>query len=184
MTQPAVPAPSDAPGGTASSLLAARFPDLVLASVIAGCALLIVEMLIGGHTRGDQRIGLIVAAFGMAVGAVSTVLVATRWRMPAAMRALVLAGWAILVLGGLVGTWKHISGDDEGGEGGEAFAVSAVADWLPVLPAEEEGEGGEGGQGARKTPPLAPLSLSGLGMIGALAFIVGTTSAAARREDA
>jgi hypothetical protein len=68
----------------------------------------------------------------------------------------------------------------------EARVTGSAPAWLPA--ALEAGEGGEGGGGGPEgnRPPLAPLSFTGLGLLGALAFVVGTNPGVLerRRTDA
>lgn len=92
------------------------FPAVVSVFVLIGCIMLFAEMMISGHDRGEARIGIIFASIGMVVAAVSAVMVVLRLRIPDVARAVVVAAWLLLAVGGLIGTWDHLKGE-EGDEG-------------------------------------------------------------------
>jgi hypothetical protein len=132
--------------------------------------MLFAEMMIGGHNRGEARIGIIFAILGIAISAASAAIVVLRIRVGPVIRIAVVAAWLALSVGGLIGTWDHVRGerDGEGLVSGEALIGTSVATGLPA--AVNEAERGSDD----KRPPLAPLSFTGLGLLGALAFILGT----------
>lgn len=170
--------------------LRAAFPALVSVFVVVGCVLLFAEMMIGGHDRGEGRIGIIFAIIGVVVSGVSAAVVVFRVRIPAMVRVVVAAAWLAVSVGGLIGTWDHVRGEGEGDdrEGGEEASITTSAPgWLSAA-AEREDEGGDGERGGAdgERPPLAPLSFTGLGLLGALAFVLGTEpdAAAGRSHDA
>lgn len=173
--------------------LRAWFPAAVSVFVLVGCIVLFTEMMISGHDRGEARIGIIFAGIGMVVAAVSAVIVVLRLRIPDVARAIVVAAWLLLAVGGLVGTWDHLKGE-EGDEGRvaaqEAGLAMSAPSWTPAAYDDDEGGGDEGGAGDEggpegKRPPLAPISFTGPGLLGALAFIIGTERGAVadRRPD-
>jgi hypothetical protein len=169
--------PADGTRSRLTDLLETRFPTLVVVAATLGCVMLLIEMLIGHHAQGERRIGMIFAVLGIAVSVTSTVLILAGVRLSAIVRGAVLAAWAVLAVGGLIGVWKHLDGEGEGGRG-EASLSTIVSDAAPA--AEEEG-GGDGGN----RPPLAPLSFTGLGMLGGLGFLLetGPRSSRRRRDD-
>ena len=126
-----------------------RFPDLVLLWIVGGFGILTLELLLTGHTKGTQLLGVFASAAGALLALLA--LLVPRLR----------AGWLVgfLVVGffGIVGVAEHAEGDESDGA---AFAVARYDD--------EEGEGGEGEEAA--PPPLAPLGLTGLAALGGLAL--------------
>jgi hypothetical protein len=171
MSDPTTTAPGGSAGHRAPILLQAWFPAIVVAFTAVGCVMLLVEMLIGHHAQGERRIGIVVAILGVALSSASTFLVVAGIRLPAMARGVVVAAWAVLALGGLVGVWKHLDGENEGG--GEATVSTLVSDSAPAYEAQSADA---------KRPPLAPLSFTGLGMLGGLAFLLATDPQAAHRR--
>jgi len=170
MTDPA-PAPGRDLRRRLMTGLRVGFPAVVSVFVLIGCIMLFAEMMIGGHTRGEARIGIVFAILGIAVGALSAAVVGLRIRIGDVARVVVVVGWLALTVGGLIGTWQHVRGERENGEGGGDARIAAAAPaWLSGDPWGIESERDSDG----KRPPLAPLSFTGLGLLGALAFILGT----------
>jgi hypothetical protein len=158
--------------------LRAWFPALVSVFVLIGCLMLFAEMMIGGHNRGEARIGIIFAILGMAVSAASAAIVVFRIRVGNVIRGVVVAAWLALAVGGLIGTWDHVrgEGEDDGRIGRpEAALTTTRSTWQPAASEREEG----GRESDDKRPPMAPLAFTGLGLLGALAFVLGTERAPA-----
>ncbi len=129
------------------ALLRRWFPIIVVAFATAGCLMLLAEFALSNHTIADERIGLAIGVLGVAVGIAS--LVFLRQGGSRTVGNVLIAVWVLIALGGLVGFAQHL----EGPEAGPSEAVDT-----------------------RPRPPLAPLSFTGLGLIGAAAFVVARDS--------
>ncbi len=159
-----------------------HFTTLVLLSVLAGFALILVELLVTQHYDGIQLVAPISCGVGILLSATAL------WFAPGRSAIAVLL--LLLALTGLFGAFEH---QEEGGEE-EARASTTVVMQVsdegsesPTTVSESEAgenevgeaesiERGERGEGEGEEeegnpPPLAPLSLSGLAFLGALSVI-------------
>ena len=139
-------------------LIRAFLPDLILAGVAGGFALLLAEMLLTEHTEGLQGVAVWAAVAGIVLSVIGLVI---RSRRAALLVSLALV---LLSLTGPVGIYLHAGGEAEARE-----TPVLAKDRDPRDEGGEEGEEGEGGEEGKGPPPLSPLSLSGLALMGALA---------------
>jgi hypothetical protein len=141
-------------------LIRAFLPDLILAGVAGGFALLLAEMLLTEHTEGLQGVAVWAAVAGIVLSVAGLVI---RSRRTALLLGLALV---LLSLSGPAGIYLHATREAEARE-----SQSLARDGDPRDEGGEEGEEGEEGEGDEKgPPPLSPLSLSGLALMGALAL--------------
>ena len=144
-------------------------PEWTLLAVGLGFVVLLAELLMTGHTKGSQAIGVAAALLGVALAAAGLV---------GPGRARVWVGVLMLVLSvsGLVGMAEHAETRAEGASR-RAFAERFGPDERELLQTFGTRGGPEVGRAGREPlrrrraepPPLAPLSLSGLALIGAAA---------------
>lgn len=131
-----------------------RFADLVLLWVAGGFGMLGVELLLTGHIKEGQLIGVLASAGGVLVALLA--LAAPR------MRITWWVGFLVVALSGLFGTALHLH---EGAEAADEVGEVALAS------ARYDGEGvGRVHTQQPAPPPLAPLGLYGLGVLGGLAL--------------
>jgi len=137
-------------------------PDLILAGVAGGFALLLAEMLLTDHTDDLQAVAVWSSVAGIVLCLIGLVI---RSRRAALLVSLALV---LLSLTGPVGFYLHATGEAEARE-----TQAPASDRGPRDDGDEEGEEGEEGEGGEEgkgPPPLSPLSLSGLALMGALAL--------------
>ncbi len=141
-----------------------QFTNLLLLFVTGGFLMLVVELLLTGHTRGIQLVAVAASVAGVVLALAGLL---TRGKMSN----IVAVAFLLLALTGLLGVSEHL---EEGGEGQEGVAAAQVvrtgnATNMPVnfRQAEDFRPGGR-----RNTPPpLAPLSLAGLSLLGTVTLV-------------
>jgi multisubunit Na+/H+ antiporter MnhG subunit len=139
-------------------LIRAFLPDLIVAGVAGGFALLLAEMLLTEHTGGVQAVAVWATVAGLVLCLAGLVI--------RSRRVALLVGLALVLLSltGPVGLYLHATGEAEARE-----TRAPAKDRDPRDEESEEGEEGEGGEEGKGPPPLSPLSLSGLALMGAVA---------------
>jgi hypothetical protein len=133
---------------------AGRFALFVASALVLALSVAEFINLSGRHTVGTETYGPLVAGIAVAAGIFSLGLVlSSRRRLIATAAVLVL--WAIVVLGGVVGTYYHI--------------VGVAPEYGPVDP--------------RPRPVAAPLVFAVLGIVGGIALFLGQLSAPRRARN-
>lgn len=149
-------------------------PEWTLLAVGLGFVVLLAELLMTGHTEGDQAIGVVAALLGAALAAAGLVV---RGRASVWVGVLMLA----LSVSGLVGMAEHAETRAEGAARRASIERFERGEREPIETfgarggpeAGRAGRAGRAGLGRRRgaPPPLAPLSLSGLALMGAAATL-------------
>jgi len=129
-------------------MLRRRFPEIVLIWSAVSFFVLLLELLLTGHTEELQLVGVIAALAG--------VLAALAGLGSPALRRAALVVLSLVALAGVAGTLVHLR---EGAEEKAEYAYEYDED-----EAYEEGEGAP--------PPLAPLGLAGTALLTGLAILV------------
>jgi len=129
-------------------MLRRRFPEIVLIWSAVSFFVLLLELLLTGHTEELQLVGVIAALGG--------VLAALAGLGSPALRRAALVVLSLVALAGVAGTLVHLR---EGAEEKAEYAYEYDED-----EAYEEGEGAP--------PPLAPLGLAGTALLAGLAILV------------
>ena len=125
-----------------------RFPEIVLVWSAVSFFVLLLELLLTGHTEELQIVGVIAALAG--------VLAALLGLGSPLLRRAALVVLSLVALAGAAGTLVHLR---EGAEEKAEYAYEYDED-----EAYEEGEGAP--------PPLAPLGLAGTALLAGLAILV------------
>ncbi|MBO9541451.1 hypothetical protein J7643_12755 [bacterium] len=149
-----------------SKWLGLHLREVVIVGVVAGFAMVVIELLLMRHTEGKQLIALA----GCTAGALFALL---GLKAQGKLRAILAAGLLAVAFTGLLGVYFHLT---HGEEEEEHAALTRLARWAEAqtiahaseadAPKKDAEEGEE-----EHLPPLAPLSVSGLGMLGALGVL-------------
>jgi hypothetical protein len=148
-----------------------KWQPILLLLLAGGFAITVVELLLTGHVKGIQLVGVIAPA-------VALVCVLTGLFAHGTLRAVMAAALLVVSLAGLLGAWEHF---EEGGRQGSVPALAAQGErYQPVsyqaaAVADEGNEGrerAEGGESGGNPPPLAPLAISGLALMAAVVLFV------------
>jgi hypothetical protein len=141
-------------GDVSTRARAGRFAWFVTTALVLALSVAEFINLSGRHTIGAESYGLLVAGVAVAAGIFSLGLVLSPRRRVVATAA-VLVLWAIVVLGGLAGTYYHI--------------VGVAPEYGPVDP--------------RPRPIAAPLVFTLLGVVGGTALFFGQRAASRPRNQ-
>lgn len=135
------------PGTAAARSRSRRRAVMVTAGVAVASFALFVDLLLAGHTVGEEIWGPVTAVAGTVVGLLSLAYLVTRGRSRAA-RIVLYALWVLVAFFGFGGYNDH--------------RLPRPADTITD---------------ERERPPLAPLSFTGLAVVGALALRSGSKEA-------
>jgi len=139
--------------------------EWTLIAVAAGFVTLLAELIMAGHTRGAQLIGVVASVAGIVLALAG---LATRGKAAAWVGILMI----VLSLSGLVGVAEHAEWRQERFARQERY--QAFQTYQPYA-----------ARGERGAPPLlAPLSVTGLALIGAAATLAREPEKAATSEHA
>lgn len=149
------------------SFVQRRWQPLLLLLLAGGFAITVVELLLTGHVKGIQLVGVIAPSAAL-------ICVLIGLFAHGSLRTAMAVALLVVSLAGLLGTWEHF---EEGGKQGSVPALAAQGgEYQPVrlAAASVEQEGGEfrEGPGGGNPPPLAPLAISGLALMGAVVLLV------------
>jgi hypothetical protein len=141
-------------GDVSGRARAGRLASFVTTALVLALSVAEFINLSGRHTVGAESYGVLVAGVAVAADIFSVALVLSpRRRLTATAAVLVL--WAIVVLGGVAGTYYHI--------------VGVAPEYGPVDP--------------RPRPTAAPLVFTLLGIVGATALVVGQRAVIRRAHN-
>lgn len=142
--------------------IAGHLPELVLLANAGAFSVLLLELLLLGHTDGIQRVAPVTAASG-AFLCMFAVITPRRLRVAPAVFLLLLSG------AGFVGFARHLDERDA-----SLFSVSTVR-------GDDDDDGDNSGSGGdddddddAEPPPLAPLGLTGTAGLSAIAAFAGS----------
>ena len=137
----------------ASSARVKRFAVFTTIGVVLALSVAELVNLLGRHTIGPEWYALLIAGLSVTAGILSLALVLSPRPNRIAL-AIVMVLWALVALGGIVGTYYH--------------AVGVAPEYGPVDP--------------RPRPALAPLIFTVFGALGGAAVLIGQRLASARGE--
>lgn len=142
------------------------FYTILLLVTAGGFVMFAAELLLTGHTEGDQMVGVIASVIGLILALAALFLTSPQIRNVLAILFIVLS------ISGLIGVLEHAAARGEEGE--EAMNAADAAGYQPVslrVQEEDEREGEARGESEAVPPPLAPLSLSGFSLLGAIVLL-------------
>ena len=143
-----------------------HLPEWTLVAVGLGFLVVLAELLLTGHTKDEQVLGVAAALLGVGLAVAGLV---TRGKPSAWVGMLML----VLSVSGLIGLASHAENRAEGAVGQARFErfERAEQDRLEMFGTSGRSEAGRALRPRRREvpPPLAPLSLSGLALMGAAA---------------
>ncbi|MBM3268031.1 MAG: hypothetical protein FJZ01_10330 [Candidatus Sericytochromatia bacterium] len=149
-----------------------RFPQLVIAGVLLGFALILAELVLIEHTEKKQLVAIGATLLGAAAAGAGLAA-------PAGFRGAIAVALVFAGLAGIPGTVLHYAEAREEAEKRLRKGAESLLPGGPAHASEEHEEDEKKKKEHHGPPPLAPLSVTGLGLLGALAVLARRDAAEA-----